>query len=486
MSRERLKLKDLSREKKLKFIDAAWRKGTLRWKLDSNQLAIYDKIRDGKGASFYLNKARRIGGSYLLCLLAVEMCIKKHGAKVKYAAPTAKAVRKIITPNIRKIISDCPPEWKPKFSLIEGEWKFPNESELTIAGCDNQNFENLRGTEADLILIDECGFMDDLEYIIYDVLMPQVQDTKGKIVLCSTPPRSPAHEAVKIALQHKASGNYHHSVVWDNPRHSRDQHIAFFQKIANGRPLPEFFQTVTFKREYLAEFIPDAETAAIPEWDNEKEQQLVRDVERPPFFDAYVGFDLGWRDGMAAVFGYWDYRKAKLVIEDEYLCFPQRERKTADQIAPDILAIEAGLWGRKRPHLRVADNDMLMINELRARGLVFVPTAKDDKEFQVNAVRELIKRDKIIVSPKCKRLISQLSSTTWNKQRTQFDRNSEGHGDLLDALIYMVRNIMRNKDPYPANYGDESNPYDFFDRNLNTRSKSDQNIIEFFGPIGEA
>lgn len=475
-----------SKAKRKAYAEAAWRKGTLRWKLDANQKKIYDKIKETNGASFYLNKARRIGGSFLLCVLAIETCIAKHGAKVKYAAPTAKAVRKIITPNIRKIIADCPPEWKPKFSLLEGEWKFPNESELTLAGCDNQNFENLRGTEADLVLVDECGFMDDLEYIIYDVLMPQVQDTKGKIVLCSTPPRSPAHESVKLAMQHKAAGNYHHSVVWDNPRHTRDQHIAFFQKIANGRPLPEYFETVTFKREYLAEFIPDAETAVIPEWDTQKEHDLVHEVERPPFFDAYVGFDLGWKDGMAAVFGYWDYRKAVLVIEDEYLCFPQKERKTADQIAPDILLKEASLWGKRKPHIRVADNDMLMINELHARGLAFSPTAKDDKEFQVNAVRELVKRDKIVFHPRCKRLISQLGSTTWNKARTSFERNTEGHGDLLDALIYLVRNIQRNKDPYPRNYGDDMDPFASFGYDSGGKSKSDEALLQWFTQFGEA
>lgn len=98
--------------------EEAWRRGYLRWKLRPHQQSVYDQIKNTKGGSFYFNKARRIGGSYLLCLLAIEVCIEKPGAQVKYAAPTSKAVRKIITPNIRKIIKDCPDEMKPKFSML--------------------------------------------------------------------------------------------------------------------------------------------------------------------------------------------------------------------------------------------------------------------------------------------------------------------------------------------------------------------------------
>lgn len=82
----------------------------------------------------------------MLAVLAIEKCLAKAGAQVKYAAPTAKAVRKIISPNIRKIIKDCPKEIRPKFVMLEGEWQFPNGSTIAVAGCDKGQAENLRGT----------------------------------------------------------------------------------------------------------------------------------------------------------------------------------------------------------------------------------------------------------------------------------------------------------------------------------------------------
>jgi hypothetical protein len=440
--------------------EEAWRRGILRWKLDSNQQIVYDMILKTRTGSFYFNKPRRIGGSFLECLMAIEYCLKKPRAAVKYAAPTAKAVRKIITPNIRKILEDCPEDLKPKFSTVEQDWIFPNGSTLSVAGCDNGQFENLRGTEADAIFLDEVGFIDELKYILSDVLMPQIQDTDGIIVLCSTPARSPAHESFEIAMKHKEAGNYYHCTVWDNPRRTREQHEGFFRTLANtsGQTLEEFYAGTTFRREYLGEFIADSERSVIPEWNNALEKHLTQPLRMPKYCDRYVSIDPGWKDGMAVLFGYWDYRNARLVIEDEYLSF----KKTAEEVAQAVKLKEFELWQGQAPFLRISDNNLQFIADINRHGLTFIPTAKPDKELWINQTREWIRGYKIFINPRCKRLLSQLASTIWNKQRTSYERNSEGHGDLLDALVYLVRNVRRDRNPYPVNYG-RLEGFDVFD-----------------------
>ena len=464
--------------------EEAWRRGGLRWKLDSNQQKIYDSILSAKG-SFYFNKPRRIGGSYLLAIICIECCLKKDGAQVKYLAPTAKAVRKIVNPNIRKILKDCPKDIRPKFSLLEGEWQFPNGAVLALAGCDNQQFENLRGTEADFVALDEVGFMDDLEYILNDVLMPQVQDTEGKLVLTSTPPRSPAHESHKIAMAHKEAGRYFHCTVWDNPRRTKQQHEAFFGQMAEGKgiSLEEFYASTTFRREYLGEFVADEERSVVPEWNQALERHLCTPLAQPKFADKYVSLDIGWRDGMAALFGYWDFRGARLVIQDEYLSFKQ----TAQQVAGAVRSKELELWidedGKpEKPYLRIADNNLQTIADLNQHGVLFIPTKKDDKELQVNNLREWIRGYKIFIHPRCKRLISQLSSTVWNKQRNSYERNSEGHGDLLDALVYLVRNVRRDRNPWPARYGlpKEGLEYLIIDDSSQQSSTFEKKLTAFF------
>ena len=459
----------------------AWSRGVLRWKLDSNQQAIYDQLKELKGGSFYLNKARRIGGSYFLAVLCIEKCLQKPGAQVKYAAPTAKAVRKIISPNIRKILNDCPKDLRPKFSLLEGEWQFPNGSALAIAGCDGGQYENLRGTEADFICLDEVGFMAELDYILTDVLMPQVQDTDGLILMTSTPPRSPAHESYKIAMAHKESGRYHLSTVWDNPRRTKAQHDAFFQQMAEakGIGLEEFYSSTTFRREYLGEFIADEERSVIPEWSQALEKHLTKPLLRPQFCDKYVSLDIGWKDGMAALFAYWDYRNARLVIEDEYLSFKQ----TSKDVTEAIKAKEIELWPGEKPYLRIADNNLQTIADINSHGLTFIPTRKDDKELQVNNLREWIRSYKIFIHPRCRRLITQLGSTIWNRARTSYERNSEGHGDLLDSLVYLVRNVRRDRNPYPSNHG-IAQGFEIFtiiDESNQPTSKAQKLFVQYFG-----
>ncbi len=474
---QKLQKKGSSLEKE-KTRELAWRRGYLRWKLDDNQKKAYDAIENTDGGSFYVNKARRIGGSYLLCLRAVEACLKKPNAQVKYAAPTAKAVRKIIQPNIRKILSDCPEDIRPTWNSLDMEYRFKNGSTISIAGCENQNYENLRGTEADEIYMDEVGFIDDLLYIINDVLMPQVQDTGGKIILCSTPPRSPGHEAVKIAMEHRAAGRYWGCTVWDNPRRTKEQHVKYFEQIASsqGMDVEQYFNTVTFKREYLGEFIADENYSVIPEWNKALEEHIVKNVPPHKYRDLYVGLDVGWKDGMAGVFAWWDYRNQRLIVEDEYLVF----KKTVDVVKAGIRAKEIELWEDQKPYLRVSDNNMQFIADLNREGdMCFIPTQKDHKEVQINRVREWIRLRKIFINPRCKRLVTQLASTTWNKNRTSYERTTDGHGDLLDALVYLVRNVRQARNPYPRGEGalDEFTNMLVDERKENTL---DQKLLDMF------
>lgn len=426
-------------------IALAWATGRLRYKLDINQRKVYDAIEACEGGSFYFNKPRRVGGSFLLVVRAVEQCLRKPNAQIRYAAPTSKALRKIVIPNLRKVLEDMPIGMeRPKWSTIDGEYRFHNGSILALAGCDNQRYEDLRGTEADEIYMDEVGFIDELDYILQDVLLPQVQDTGGKVILISTPPRSATHPAVELAKKHMNMGQYYTCTVWDNPRKTRAQHEKFFRRLAGDIPLESFYRTTMFRREYLAEIVTDETRAVIPEWTKLKQIECIRDVEPPSHYDAYVGIDLGWRDGSAFVLGYWDFTNARLVVTDEHLVF----RTPLDQFQQECQAIEARRLGpMKAPLMRVSDNDILAIQEMNRRGWTVRSAAKHDKELAINQLRELIRDGKFILSPSCKLLDSQLQGTIWNKHRTSFERSSEGHGDLLDALIYMYRCVLRYKDP---------------------------------------
>jgi hypothetical protein len=83
----------------------------------------------------------------------------------------------------------------------------------------------------------------------------------------------------------------------------------------------------------------------------------------------------------------------------------------------------------------------------------FTVTEKKEKLNAINQVKLMIKNEQILINPKCVNLINHLRHGKWNKNRTDFARSSKyGHYDLLSALIYLIRNINFNRNPFPSGY----------------------------------
>jgi len=178
----------------------------------------------------------------------------------------------------------------------------------------------------------------------------------------------------------------------------------------------------------------------------------------PPHYipDTYVSLDIGFRDLSVALFGWWDYENAKLIIEDEIVL--AGSEATTDNIAKRITDKEYELWKHTVVHKRICDTDPRLIEDLKKiSNLHFRPTKKDNKEAQVNQANIMIARNQIIIHPRCKTLILHMRYGIWNDARTQFARTKAlGHCDAVDALLYMIRNVDRGNNPIteqPLSYG---------------------------------
>src|SRR5260221_8615663 len=146
--------------------DLLWRKGILHWKLDTCQKDMHKLYYSTTYEKLVFNCSRRIGKSYTLLILAMELCNKKPFSQIKYAAQTKLAVKNIILPTVRSILMDCPPDLRPEWHAHDGVYRFPNGSELHIAGANGSNVDKLRGSAADLAIVDEAAFVDNLEYLV--------------------------------------------------------------------------------------------------------------------------------------------------------------------------------------------------------------------------------------------------------------------------------------------------------------------------------
>lgn len=435
---------------------ALWEKGDLRFKLKKAQLAMWSAIKDSKYFKFVIKCSRRLGKTYFLCSFAIHECRRKPYTMVRYAAPTNKALKKFIIPVMRSILEDCPQELCPQFIRGDGYYLFPNGSEIHLSGVNNDNADSLRGTHADLFIIDEAGFVDDLEYVINDVALPQFLDPNGQVVegrrliVSGSPARTPAHPFTQVAREAELKGNYAHYDI-----HQAEYPAHVVQMIIDECGGEE---STTWKREYLALDVVDLNYALIPEWSATYAQTPVKD-DKFRFYHKYVSLDIGVRDLTVALFAHYDFLKATLYIHDEVvLSGPQM---TTERLAEEVRAAEDrnfGLDNNGKPyqiHKRVSDIDLLLLNDLRAlHKLYFSPTNKGKLEEMVNEVRIWVNAGRVIVAPHCKQAIGCLAYGVWDKNRRDFDRVPEfGHFDALASLMYMIRNVEQNTNPIPPTYG---------------------------------
>lgn len=417
-----------------------WVRGDLFHKLRPHQHKIYQYISNPDLVRVVVNCSRRFGKTFAVLLYCVERCIKKPGCVIRYAAPTEKSLRKITKPTMREILKDCPDDLKPVWNNQESCWEFPNGAELHVAGTDKDNAEKLRGQGADFVILDEAGSMQDLKYIANDILLPQTLETEGRMIVISTPPITPAHDFYYMAMEAKLDDSYLVQTVNENTHISEKLKQRYIR--ASGG-----VNSTTWRREWLCEFVVDEKRAVLPEFDLATEALLVREWERPMYFLPLVSLDVGYKDPTFILYGYYDFLQAKLILEDESYIV----RARTDQIASACKETEYRLWMMRPVYSRKTDVDHRLIADMATEhALYFSPTAKDDKEAQVNQLRRWIQDGKIIINPKCKHLIHHLKTTIWNLQRTEFERNEEGHGDGVDALLYMLRNAPVSVNPFPA------------------------------------
>lgn len=433
------------------LLAGVWAAPDLTYLLHEGQVAARAAFRAAKRRVFVEAMSRRWGKSWKNATLAVEGALARPDAIVLYATPTQKMARTIIEPHLRQILADAPERMRPSYSRQEGIWRFPNGSEIRLAGCDNGNAERLRGAACDLFIVDEAGFVDDLEYVVQDVLLPQTLTTDGRGLLSSTPSRSPEHAFVsRYMLEAEADGSLYHATIHDAP-HLDAATIAEYCEECGGE------ESTTWQREYLARAIVDETRAIVPEFFRYR-ADLICERPKPRYFRCYTVADFGFSD--MTVVGFFEhhfdddilYQRAELVF---------RNASTAT-IAPAIAEREVELWGRQ-PDERWGDpnstastaareSEITIGDLVEYHGQRWAACRRDKLHPAVNALRVSIGRGGMAWHPSCATTIAHLGGGIWNAGRSAFERSGEhGHFDGVAMCMYAERHIDRSRNPYPLN-----------------------------------
>lgn len=473
---------------KQQALSELWRRGTLRWKLHPVQKEMYDLFYNAENNSIHVwLLARQSGKSFLLAVLALEYALKQKNVIIKLVTDTKLHVRSIFEPLFREILVDCPEDLRPSYNSTTYSYYFANGSQIQLAGSDNKHYEKLRGQKSHLILIDEAGFCNDLDDMVGSVLLPTTTHTGGKVVLASTPPQDSNHPFLNFMEQAQLNNLFVIKTIDENPLLNQEQRDNL-EKQMGGR------HSERFQREYLCKIIKESSTTVIPEFTKELQEEIVREWPKPPFYDSYVSMDLGGKDLTVVLFGYYDFRGDKIVIEDEIVMDFQKAGNHLEKLTKDIIRKEEELWLNiytneiKIPTLRVSDINYIVTGEMLKYSnykLSFQPAKKDDSDAAINNMKFLISSKKIMINPKCQTLIRHLENAKWrtSNQKTVFARSPDnGHYDAVDALKYMVRHINTSTNPYPSHY--DFNMRDVFVADKNKfQQRSSNNQLDIYRQI---
>jgi hypothetical protein len=395
-----------------------------------------------------------------MAVIALEDSIRNINFQIHFGAPYQNALKDFLLPIFNQILEDCPDDLRPVWKAQTGKWIVERTgSFIKLCGANNGQFENLRGNKSDLFILDEAAQIDQLESVIKDVALPQLLSSKNpnkKIILPSTPPKTPDHPFNSYVESAIAKGNYVKFTI--NDSWYTKEEVARFAEEVGGT------DSTSYKREFLCEHVVDSSLHIIPEW-NEK---YVKEIEKDDYFQFYTiveGLDIGYRDFTAHILGYYNFTLGKLAIEYE---FALKENDFTTQVLADGIKqneIEYLKINSSRIR-RISDNNNLnLIADLsRLHRLPFAPvmknvgTGKDkhSKEWMVSQTRKFINDGNLLVHPRCKMLIASLAFGIWKEGHSEFARSKElGHYDFLDALIYLVSTLIpaiRNINPIPPLY----------------------------------
>lgn len=437
------------------YVEEAWKRGILHWKLRPHQLPIYNAIRNAKLHSnsrlFAVNCARRFGKSTVGIVILFEDCLRTKDGVFRFVTGTQKQMRNIVFQILPPIIKDCPKHIMPEWKTNDGCYYFPSTgSRLYINGANNGHEDDSRGEKTHKALVDEAETIDNLDYLIMSVLMPQtLEQDGGQIILTYTPAETPAHDCKKFNDRCKLEGNYCEFTIYDNQTLDEET-IEQYAEEYGGR------ESTAFKREYECRWVVEEKRVIIGTWDD----KYIVDVPKPKeydFYDKYMCMDVGFSHWTCVLYGYWDYLNAQLIIEDEWK--GRGWEMTTETIANGVKEKQEKLWGNQKPYRKIADsNNPQLLNDLgKLYGVYFNQelklTLKGRLDATINRLKDAFKKGMIIVNPKCEYLILCLQSGIWNKTRDKFDEDDElGHYDGIAALMYMWRHIDFQRNPIPVTY----------------------------------
>lgn len=365
-----------------------------------------------------LNWGRRSGKTTEFAYEALGTALTVDNAKVSYYAQTFGDAREIAWNIFLGVFGGS--VIKKNETLLEITVKNlkGGTSKIGLKGWESVVTANKgRGTENDLLLLDEVAFCRGFNEYWDTVLDPTILTSRGRVVFGSTPDGfNHFYDLTEKAMRNE-SGEwfYSHATSFDNPANDPTWLENKKKEITEDK----------FSQEYLADFRKQ-EGLVYKEFN--RERHIFSELPQRQYIDTFAGVDFGYTNPACILAIKKDYDGNYWVVSEWY-----KSGKTNQEIIEYAKTI-----GAQSFYPDPAEPDR--IEEMSRAGL-YVKEVNKDVEKGIDSVRNLFKNNKLFIHKDCKHLIWELETYAYKAKGA--DRNTpeepiKENDHALDALRYAL------------------------------------------------
>lgn len=431
---------------------ALWAAGRTAWALPPVPRRVYEAIRGKWGLGPYVVLAHRNFHKTMLAVtLADEECRRLPNRAWAIVLKTKDHAAKVIKPIMRHYLRNCPEHLRPKPLKSDFAWAYPNGSGLYFFGADHEHIETARGRGFHGALLDEGGHQENLRDNVRSILLPALAKLgRGQLIVISTPSKKPGHHFEQMVEEAKTAG-----LLSFMPA-SLNADLTDAWRAARAAECGGF-DSIEYQTEYECKFVNDPLTTVLPNVTEARirgtdgKPALVQRVESKMNREWYRSMDIGGKHMTGVLWGFYEPGDDSVRIVRELT-----DRNASEvELSKGIHETEQKLWPTARPEYLESwadTNNVYLLHNLHTSfGITFRPTRKDEKMAQIGILRRMISDGHFVIDEGCPQLLATLKRAQWaatGQTNRGFAEDPQiGHADLLDAALYLVRNVSRR--PYP-------------------------------------
>ena len=371
----------------------------------------------------------RSGKTYILVHALVTRALKEPNSRhIILRQNFNHAKRSIWLDTLPKVLSLSFPGLNPKANKTDYYYTFHNGSELWIGGLDDDDrVEKILGNEYSSIYFNECSQLDYSSVQMARTRLAQKNGLVKKTYYDENPPTK-SHWSYWLFEKHLDPLNdcpledpENYASMLMNPNDNMDNIDADYLKLLNSMPEKER------NRILLGLFNDESDGQVYYAF---KRESVVRPVTRNAG-TVFVGMDFNVDPMTAAIFQ---------VVNDQFLFLDEVYLNNSDTYKMSNELIKMGYGGakiipdstgRNRKTSGQSDFDILKQNGFAIES-TFNPFVTD----RVNNVNRLLAADRVVIDPKCKKLINDLEKVTWKDNKLNQSGESKHLTHISDAFGY--------------------------------------------------